>query len=69
LFLLHGKKDNLIPFSHSKELKKACKGVAFAHFPKNMDHNEFRYLNDFVEPFEYFLKEKIKLFIPLTTRI
>ena len=58
LFLLHGKRDTLIPYTHSKRLKEVCKSVKFAHFPKNMDHNEFRYLKDFIEPLEYFLKKK-----------
>ena len=54
-FFLHGKKDKLIPYQHSKDLKKACKGETFAHFPKTMDHNEFSFMYDLVEPLKYFL--------------
>ena len=54
-FFLHGKKDKLIPYQHSKDLKKTCKGPTFAHFPKTMDHNEFSFMYDLVEPLKYFL--------------
>jgi fermentation-respiration switch protein FrsA (DUF1100 family) len=58
-YLLHGKRDKLIPPQHSKELKKACKGVSYANYPPRMDHNEFSFLNDFVLPFRGFIEKQL----------
>ena len=54
-FLIHGQKDNLIPFSHSEELHAACQGPCSLILPKEMDHNEFDFFEDLSQPFYLFL--------------
>ena len=56
-FLVHGMKDNLIPFSHSKELHKACGGPCSLILPANMDHNDFDFTEDLITPFYHFLRQ------------
>lgn len=58
LFILHGQKDTLIPYTHSLELRqnywgKDCK----LRLPEDMDHNEFRFVDDFIDPLKEFLHE------------
>ena len=55
VFLLHGRKDSLIPCSHSEELHSKCRGASFLHTPSEMDHNEFHHLNDLMKPLRTFL--------------
>jgi fermentation-respiration switch protein FrsA (DUF1100 family) len=56
LLLIHGQKDNLIPFSHSIELSKKTSGPYELILPEDMDHNEFNLYDDFLEPITNFLK-------------
>ncbi len=56
LLLIHGQKDNLIPFSHSIELSQKCSGPFELLIPEEMDHNEFNIYEDFLEPISLFLK-------------
>lgn len=56
LLLIHGQKDNLIPFSHSVELAKNTSGPYELLLPEEMDHNEFNLYEDFLEPIMQFLK-------------
>jgi fermentation-respiration switch protein FrsA (DUF1100 family) len=56
LLLIHGQKDNLIPFSHSIELSQKCSGPFELLIPEDMDHNEFNIYEDFLEPISQFLK-------------
>lgn len=55
--LIHGKEDNLIPWSHSEELYDACNPdvPALLHMPNKMDHNEFNLEMDLIEPIKDFL--------------
>lgn len=55
-FFVHGQKDTLISFQHSKSLYKKCGGPSAIIMPKNMDHNEFDFIDDLIEPFHKFLK-------------
>ena len=57
LFILHGKKDNLIPFQHSEELYDACKAPVYLHMPSNMDHNEFLVDEDLIQPMKAFISK------------
>eukprot|EP00351_Strombidinopsis_sp_SopsisLIS2011_P005931 CAMPEP_0116873754 /NCGR_PEP_ID=MMETSP0463-20121206/5040_1 /TAXON_ID=181622 /ORGANISM="Strombidinopsis sp, Strain SopsisLIS2011" /LENGTH=131 /DNA_ID=CAMNT_0004516363 /DNA_START=1316 /DNA_END=1711 /DNA_ORIENTATION=- len=41
VFLLHGKKDTLIPPSHSIELNRVCPTESLLWMPEDMDHNDF----------------------------
>jgi abhydrolase domain-containing protein 17 len=47
-FFLHGMVDTLIPYEHSVELNNACPNISQLHLVPNMDHNEFRFLEDLV---------------------
>lgn len=56
LFLLHGALDTLIPPSHSQELLRTCPTVSYFQLAKLMDHNEFDFNGDLVQPFKDFIK-------------
>ena len=56
-FLVHGMKDNLIPFNHSKELHDACGGPCSIVLPNQMDHNDFDFYDDLITPFYHFLRQ------------
>jgi fermentation-respiration switch protein FrsA (DUF1100 family) len=56
LLLIHGQKDNLIPYSHSIELSQKTSGPYELILPEEMDHNEFNLYEDFSEPIFAFLK-------------
>lgn len=56
-FLVHGMKDNLIPFGHSQELMKNCGGPCSLIMPPNMDHNDFDFCEDLITPFFHFLRQ------------
>lgn len=51
MFFMHGIKDKLIPYRHSEELSKVCSQYNKLHLVKEMDHNEFRFELDLIEPF------------------
>lgn len=55
VFLLHGLKDTLIPYSHSVELNRVCPTESYLHLPEKMDHNEFMIMEDLVQPFLKFM--------------
>mmetsp|Transcript_28486 Transcript_28486/g.20578 ORF Transcript_28486/g.20578 Transcript_28486/m.20578 type:complete len:95 (+) Transcript_28486:975-1259(+) len=54
-FFIHGQEDKLISPEHSEKLSAACSGEADLHKPKNMNHNEFDFIDDLVHPFHTFL--------------
>jgi fermentation-respiration switch protein FrsA (DUF1100 family) len=56
-FIVHGQKDTLISFKHSQELHFKCGGPSALIMPKDMDHNEFDFIDDLIQPFYYFLKQ------------
>ena len=56
LLIIHGQKDNLIPFSHSIDLSQKTGGPYELILPEDMDHNEFNLYEDFLEPISNFLK-------------
>ena len=55
VFFLHGQKDTLIPHQHSIELNRVCPRESFLHLPADMDHNEFKLMEDLVNPFRTFI--------------
>ena len=57
VFLLHGQKDNMIPFEHSQDLRDKCAGPCSLILPANMDHNEFDFFEDLTLPFSAFLMQ------------
>lgn len=56
-FLVHGMKDNLISFEHSKALHQNCGGPCSLIMPPKMDHNDFDFCNDLITPFFHFMKQ------------
>ena len=56
-FLVHGMKDNLIPFQHSKDLHDNCGGPCSLLLPNHMDHNDFDFCEDLITPFHHFLRQ------------
>ena len=62
LLLIHGQKDNLIPFSHSIQLSEKTGGPYELLLPEDMDHNEFNVYEDFLEPITNFLKRHSLLY-------
>ena len=54
-FLVHGRKDNLIPYTHSQQLQEACGGRCSLFIPAEMDHDKFDYCDDLVLPISAFL--------------
>ena len=55
VFLLHGQKDTMIPYSHSQDLRDKCAGPCSMILPANMDHNEFDFFEDLTLPLAAFL--------------
>jgi len=54
--IIHGQKDELVPYTHSLDLSKNCGGPFDLVFPEEMDHNDFNPHEDFLEPIHSFLK-------------
>ena len=51
-FLVHGQRDTLISFRQSQELHLKCGGVSALILPREMDHNEFDFIDDLIQPFD-----------------
>lgn len=49
-FILHGLKDQIIPYQHSEELALNWKGPTTLVLPANMDHNTFSFYEDLIKP-------------------
>ena len=50
VFFMHGKKDNIVSYTQTEELKGLVTTDAVLHTPDDMDHNSFDFENDFVVP-------------------
>ncbi len=59
-FIIHGKKDRLIPYIHSIELLNNCGGIVDMNLPEQMTHNDFNVALDIGIPIVKFLK-KLKI--------
>lgn len=55
-FILHGIRDNLVPYSHSQILCDTCGGPSFLLLPEQMDHNNLEVIGDFIAPLSEFLE-------------
>jgi pimeloyl-ACP methyl ester carboxylesterase len=56
-FIVHGRKDNLIPYAHSQALHDSCSGPCSLVLPPDMDHNDFDYCDSLITPFYHFLMQ------------
>ena len=56
LLVIHGQKDNLIPFEDSIKLCEKTAGPYELILPENMNHNDVNIYEDFYEPINNFLK-------------
>ena len=59
VLLLHGKKDSLVPFQHSVDLKSNLSKDVLSEIilSDNMTHNEFDFYMDLIRPFfQFFMK-------------
>ena len=56
ILFIHGKKDNLIPPSHSLDLINKCKSPSKLVSPNTMTHNSFDYIQDVIIHVKNFLK-------------
>ena len=56
-FLVHGIKDNVIPYHHSQKLHELCKGPSSLFLPAEMTHNNFDYCDDLILPIATFLSQ------------
>jgi abhydrolase domain-containing protein 17 len=54
-FIVHGKKDKLIPYEHSQMLQEVCGGPCSLFIPPEMDHDSFDYCDDLALPISAFL--------------
>jgi len=69
-FFIHGKKDKVIPWEHSKALFEKCKAVAGINISETMTHNAFKLSGDIINPTKKFLKQlgnkeqKLKITFP-----
>mmetsp|Transcript_5510 Transcript_5510/g.8154 ORF Transcript_5510/g.8154 Transcript_5510/m.8154 type:complete len:466 (+) Transcript_5510:68-1465(+) len=58
VLIIHGKKDTLIPHSHSEVLIKACSSRnKRLHLSETADHNRFDFSKDIVQPITKFMRE------------
>jgi fermentation-respiration switch protein FrsA (DUF1100 family) len=57
VFLVHGKMDQLIPYTHSLLLQEACNSPCSLHIPSHMEHDRFDYCEDLVLPISAFLTQ------------
>ena len=57
VFFIHGKKDTLIPDSHTQELFMNCKTVAGLHLSEKMTHNTYSMTADVIKPVLKFMKQ------------
>lgn len=55
VYILHGEKDTLIPYSHAEELASRCKGVTDLQIPQEMDHNTFDFYDHLIQPLISFM--------------
>ncbi|CAD8151491.1 unnamed protein product [Paramecium octaurelia] len=55
-FILHGKADNIIPYTQAQELYKNCQASqCIMHLADDMDHVSYRLYKDLINPFTEFL--------------
>jgi len=58
ILLIHGRKDTLIPYSHSEKLMWAAeKSICHLHLSPTMTHNDFNLEDDLIKPIQFMLKK------------
>ncbi|KRW99902.1 hypothetical protein PPERSA_12578 [Pseudocohnilembus persalinus] len=64
IYIVHGKQDKMIPYSHSLELKEQCPNAqkCKVDLPNNMTHVEIDFQRDLIQPFKSFLNQHSFLF-------
>ena len=70
VFIVHGQRDELIPFSQSQELLDHCYKSRHTHLvlPPHMTHNKFNVETDLVMPLTKFLQQ-IRLDLAVTAKV
>ena len=64
-YILHGEIDNLIPYEHAEKLAAEWKGVTDLRIPPEMDHNNFDFYDDLIQPLiSFMLKNNILVHPP-----
>ncbi|MDR3547190.1 MAG: alpha/beta hydrolase [Candidatus Pacebacteria bacterium] len=58
VFIVHGRRDHLVPPKHALALRDAVKSQVKLHMPEDMDHNSFSFLQDFIYPLLQFYEEQ-----------
>lgn len=56
-FFVHGQRDQLIGYHHSQQMQAGVSGPSAIIMPPSMDHNEFDFIDDLVQPFYHFLEQ------------
>ena len=56
-FLIHGKKDRIIPWEHSQDLFGKCKAPIAFNLSETMSHNTFKLITDVINPIKKFFKQ------------
>lgn len=56
-FLIHGKKDRIIPWEHSQDLFSKCKAPIAFNLSETMSHNTFKLITDIISPIKKFFKQ------------
>jgi fermentation-respiration switch protein FrsA (DUF1100 family) len=56
-FFIHGKKDRLIPYEHSRKLFEKCKSIAAMNLSDTMTHNDFNLSEDIIRPLRKFFRQ------------
>ena len=54
IFLIHGKKDDIVPYTHSVDMWKSITAPGVLNLPPHMTHSSFAFFDDFVKPLKYF---------------
>ena len=57
LLLIHGIKDQLVPYEHSLVIMSECKSFCRLHLIENMTHSKFSFRRDFLLPVRNFLSD------------
>lgn len=57
ILIIHGLKDNLVPYHHSVAILGQCIGYSRLKLVENMTHTKFNFRNDLIKPVENFLND------------
>ena len=57
ILLIHGLKDQLVPYEHSVAILGECRSYCRLHLVENMTHSKFSFRRDFTWPLKNFLHD------------